>query len=639
MHVDTTSLIKGGRNVINREMPKSIRSLLIALSLGFTIYILYTCIFGPPASYLHRVIFVTLVLAQLFLSIPAIKKDTKTFLKIDTVFAIFVLIIGIYVWLEFPDIQYRAGKPLHLDIIFSGILTLLIIEAARRSIGPALPIIAIISMSAALLGPNLPVFPHGGMSLKTLLDYHFTSTLGIFGTMTASAANHVAIFIIFSAFLQVTGASEFFIDISNSLFGHKVGGPAKAAVVSSGFVGMLSGAAVANVVTTGSFTIPLMKKMGYEPEFAGATEAAASTGGQFMPPIMGATAFIIAAYTGIPYATIAVACFIPAIIYFFSVGFMVHFRAMKNGLLGLPKSECPVFLEVMKKQGYLIIPVLSLVYFLFIGRTPMLAGAYSLLILLLVVNIREDSRLNLKKIYDGLIIAAQDTLAVGATVFCAEIVVTSLIITGISMSITTALVEFAGGNLALILFFAMISSLILGMGLPTIGCYVLVSTVVAPILVKMGIPVLGSHLFVFFFGIIANITPPVAIASFAAAAIAGSNPFKTGIAGFKMSLPSYFIPFLFIYRPALILQEGVSLYVWTGLIALLGVACLAASIEGYLLKRTKIWERLVLAIAGLSLLFHSTLSDFLGFALFIGIFLIQLRAIKSEKNNAMVSNS
>ena len=410
----------------------------------------------------------------------------------------------------------------------------------RRSIGPELPIVAIIFLLYAYFGPKLPgLLGHRGYDLRRIIYHTYLTTEGIFGTPLSVSSTYVFLFILFGAFLDKTGVGKFFIDMAFSLTGHMRGGPAKTAVVASCLMGSISGSSVANTVTTGAFTIPLMKRVGYKPHFAGAVEAAASTGGQIMPPVMGAAAFIMAEFTGISYLEIIISAAIPAILYYLAVGTMVHLEACKLGLRGVSRAELPHTRDVLVKI-YLLLPVVFIIYFLVKGFTPFKAAYWGIIgtvligIVDVIVNylLRHEGQINVRQyivnMIDALADGARGSVSVAMACATAGIVVGVVTLTGLGLKVATLIIALAGGNLLLTLFFTMIASIILGMGLPTTAKYIVLATMAAPALTDLGVPLMAAHLFILYFGVIADVTPPVALAAYAGAGIAGANAMQTG---------------------------------------------------------------------------------------------------------------
>lgn len=416
-----------------------------------------------------------------------------------------------------------------------------------------------------------------------------------------------------------------------ALAGHTTGGPAKVAVIASGFMGSINGSSVANTVTTGSFTIPLMKSVGYRKDFAGAVEAAASTGGQILPPVMGAAAFVMAEFLGIPYIRIAAAAAIPAVIYYIAVITMVHLEACKYGLKGLPKERLPKIGKVLRAKGHLILPIIGLVYLLVRGYTPIFSAFWAIVMSLAISMVKAETRLNFKTLCEAFEDGAKMALGVAAACACAGMVVGVVTLTGLGLKIANGLVMLGRGNLMLTLFFTMIASILLGMGLPTTAKYIILSIMAAPALVDLGVNPLAAHLFILYFGVIADLTPPVAVAAFAAAGISGGNSMKTGFIAVRLAVAGFMIPFLFALDPGLLFIDSTIGHTLLLIItALAGVLALGAAAGGYLLDHTKIHERIILILSALALLTPGLLTDSVGIALLVGVIILQKMRISAK---------
>jgi TRAP transporter 4TM/12TM fusion protein len=474
---------------------------------------------------------------------------------------------------------------------------------------------------------------HRGYSIERIISHMYYTTEGVLGVPLGVAATFIFLFILFGAFLEKTGIGKFFIDLANSVAGFAAGGPAKVAVLTSALEGTVSGSSVANTVGSGSFTIPLMKILGYKPEFAGAVEAAASTGGQIMLPIMGAAAFLMAEFIGMPYLDIAKAAAIPALLYFTGIWIMVHFEAKKLGMKGLSRDELPKLSKVMKERGYLFIPLIGIIYFLVEGSTPIKAALYGLLLAILASFIRKDTRLSLKDFLEALETGARNALGVSIACACAGIIVGTITLTGLGLKLGNGLIGLSGGNLILTLIFTMITSLILGMGAPTTANYIITSTIAAPAIVMLGVPVLAAHMFTFYFGIIADITPPVALAAFAGSAIAKSNPLKTGIIASKLAIAAFIIPYVFVFNPALLLINTTPLQIIQMIItSVLGMIGIGAAMEGYFMTHAGKLERVAFLVGGLMLVDPGLLTDIIGLGLMGSLFVYQRLKVKRENS-------
>jgi TRAP transporter 4TM/12TM fusion protein len=520
--------------------------------------------------------------------------------------------------------MHRAGKFLDVDVIMGTILILLVLEAARRSAGWPVPIVAIFFLLYALLGPYLPEFLiHKGYSIKRISTYLALSTDGVFGVPLGVSATFIFLFILYGAILQKSGAGKFFTDLAFSVTGWSRGGPAKAAVTSSCFFGMISGSSVANTVTTGSFTIPLMKKTGYPPHFAGAVEASASTMGQIMPPIMGAAAFLIAEFLGIPYIKVCIAAAIPAALSFFAIFMQVHFKAVMMGIKGIPRIDLPSFKETLLNGGHHLISIFLLVYFLFLNFSPERAVFWAILATIVCSYIRKHTRMSLRDIFEALKEGAIGSVEVAAACAAAGIIIGSITMTGLGLKFSSLIVDLSGGTLLLALPFTMIACLALGMGVPTTAQYIIISALVAPALIKLGVVAIAAHLFIFYFGTRADITPPVALAAYAGAGIAGSNPMKTGVTAFQLGIAGYIVPFMFIYGPELLMIGPVHKVIFATLSATFGVYCLAAGVQNCLFMKTTFYERMLLLITSFLLIKPGLITDLVGLTLFGMVYLSQ----------------
>lgn len=616
------------RKFSGRTMALFIRTVSVLVAL----YHLYGAALGTPVTLKHRSLHVAMVLGLAFLFYPFGKKgDRKKLAWYDGLLAALATLPAVYVLADYLGLISRAGLPNVLDLVFGVLLILLVLEGARRVTGPALPLLGVIFILYALLGKSMPgFFGHRGYSWQAIADFLFVSTDGIYGTAVGVAASYIYLFILFGAFMEKSGMGQFFNDIALALAGHSRGGPAKVAVIASGFLGSINGAAVANVVTTGTFTIPLMKRTGYSKEFAGAVEASASVGGQLLPPIMGAAAFIMAEVLGIQYRVIAVAALLPALLYYIGIMAQVHIRAMKNGLEGLPRDRLPKAWAVLKERGHLLLPLAFLVGMLFFsGRTVIYSAFMTILVTIAVSMIRPATRMNFKDILDALFEGTRSMVPVAVACAAVGPIIGVASITGFGLSMAHAIVSMGGTSLLLTLAFTMVACMILGMGLPSIPAYLITATMAAPALVRLGIEPIVAHLFVFYFAMFANITPPVALASFAAAGISGGNPMKTGMASLKLSLAGFIVPYMFVYNEALLLRNttilGGALVVLTSVV---GVILLGSAVEGYLLTKMNIGLRALALAAAVLLMTPNPSQDLYGAAataLIVAIQVLQLR--------------
>jgi len=586
-----------------------------------------------------RAIHLAFAIALIFLTIPISRhKRKRTFLNtkipiplIDYILAAIGCLVSLYIVFDWTGISMRAGLPTGRDIIMSVVLIILLLEASRRTIGPALVIIALLFTLYSFLGPHMPsLFALRGVSLRKYISQIALSTEGIYGIPLDISANTVFSFVLLGSMLDKVGAGRFFNDLAISLLGRFKGGPAKASVVSSGLTGLFSGSSIANVVTTGTFTIPLMKKVGYPGKIAAATEVAASTNGQLMPPIMGAAAFIIAEYLGLSYLDVVKAAAIPAFVSYFALFYITHLEASKLGMKGLPKSNIPGFLTVLKGGFYYLIPLIVLIHELMIMRhTPKLAAFNAIVILVIIIfiqkivmaaknrtGIMQAVTASFKTIGEGLIAGSRNMLSVALATATAGIIV-GIITMGIGSMIIQIVEILSAGNIFLLLLITAVASLILGMGLPTTATYIIMASLTVPIIIKLGsvnstifIPAIAAHLFCFYFGILADDTPPVGLAAYTAAAIAKSDPIATGIQGFLYDLRTAVIPFMFIFNSELILHgiNNFSQALLIFIMAIFGAFAFTNAVQGWFLTKNKWYEIPLFLIASIILFYPAVVT-------------------------------
>ncbi|MDX9917086.1 MAG: TRAP transporter permease [Gudongella sp.] len=631
-----------------RKLGGPVGLFVTVLAIAMSLFHLYTAGFGTLLSFKQRSLHIIFAFVIGFLLFPATKKSDKNKASIlDFVFAGLVLVVFGYIFFFTETVMLKGGKAETLDLILGGLAILLTLEVTRRVVGPELPIVAILFLAYAAFGPNMPgLLAHRGFSYSRIIAHMYMSLEGIMGIPLGVSATFVFMFILFGSILDKTGVGKFFIDLAFGLTGHLKSGPAMTAVVASGFMGSISGSSVANTVTTGAFTIPLMKKTGYKPYFAGAVEAAASTGGQIMPPVMGAAAFIMAEFTSIPYVHIIIAAAIPAILYYFAVGIMVHLEASKLGLKGLPREQLPKVGNLMLKKGYLLVPLVVIVYYLIAGNTPTLAAfkaiIISIVIAIIAAIIKRDGSFTWRDFLGALEAGAKGAVGVACACAAAGMIVGVVTLTGLGLRIAEVIVTLAQGKLLLTLFFTMIASIILGMGLPTTAKYIVLATMAVPALIKLEVNLMAAHLFILYFGVVADITPPVALAAYAGAGIAGANSMKTGFQAVKLALAAFIVPYIFAVDPALIMVKSVGEggvveflpllnALPVAITAIIGILCLAAAVEGYLVKKTNIVERVLLAVAALMLLKPGLPSDAFGIAVLGGTYLLQKTSMKKAQ--------
>ncbi|MGI6252537.1 MAG: TRAP transporter permease [Aminivibrio sp.] len=606
------------------------------LALSASLFHLYTAAFGLLSAMYQRGVHWMFMGSLIFLIYPFSKSRPRNRIDIwDWVLAGLMAAGCINILLNWDAIAMREGMPIPSDIYIGIMMIVLVIEAGRRSMGWPLPIVAIIALAYAIFGPYFPgVLAHGGFPLEELAPFQYLRTDGIFGVPLGVSASFIFLFVLFGAILSVSGAGQFFIDLSLAVTGRSQGGPGKAAVVASGLMGTVSGSSVANAVTTGAFTIPLMKKAGYTPNFAGAVVAASSTGGQVMPPVMGAAAFIMAQFLGISYWDIVVAAAIPATLYFISIVAMVHFRAGKRGIQSLTGETAPRVGRVLKEGWHLLLPIITLVVFLALGYSAVKAVFWSIVIMVAVSWIgKPEYRMTPKRILNALIDGGLGAVEVAAACACSGLVIGVIGITGIGLAFSSFVINLSQGILPLALVLTMIGSIILGMGVPTTAQYIITSTLAAPALYQMGVPLMSAHLFCLYFGVLADVTPPVALATYAAAGIAGSNAMKTGFTALATAMAGFVVPYMFIYNPHLLFQGNILQIGLSFATALMGIIGLSAGVQGYYIAPLSIVERAALLAVPFLLIVPNWTTDAAGLAILVGVYILQ--KMKAKKSNTL----
>jgi TRAP transporter 4TM/12TM fusion protein len=611
------------RKFKNLHLAKAIYWVAIIIAL----YHFITSFIGYPPTHLHRSLHVAMMSFMTFFLYPASKKASRNTIPwYDVVLALASLAVATYVWGDYINFINRMGSPNTVDIIMGTLLILLILEASRRISGWPLVILSCLFLLYGLIGRHMPsIFMHRGYSWGKLVNHIFINTEGIYGTSVNVAASYIFLFILFGSVMNKSGMGKFFNDIALAFAGHSKGGPAKVAVIASGFLGSINGSAVANVVTTGAFTIPLMKKTGYSKEFAGSVEASASVGGQLLPPIMGAAAFIMAEMLGIRYSVIVISAAIPALLYYLGILVQVQLRASKNNLTGIPKEELPKVRDVLKERGHLLLPILFLLYMLLFSGNTVIFSAFCTIIVTIVVSMfRKETRMSLKDILDAFEEGTRSVVSVAIACAVVGIIIGVVSLTGFGLNMANAIIQLGNANLLATLVLTMVTCMILGMGLPSIPAYLITATMAAPALIKLGIPPIAAHMFVFYFAMFANITPPVALASFAAAGISGGDPMKTGLQSVKLSLAGFIVPYMFVYNTALLLLETTPLVaIRVTLTAILGVIMIGIATEGFLFARLSVLIRIISFSGALLLITKNPTQDIIGLALFLLIVFVQ----------------
>ncbi len=628
---DVEAIMKKYDRESNTRIYSGVPKQIIRYSLAaFSIFMVVMNLFINWEERIRRPLFIALVLLLVFAVFPAKKGKpgkTNTIPWYDIILAIVGSGCFFYYVFNAEDIIKRATRITQLEVILGVIGILVLVEACRRVVG--IPILCV-------AGAFIVYAFYAGKSLKTIIFNLFYTTTGVIGTPIEVCSTYIVLFILFGAFLEATGISEFFIKMANSIAGSSTGGPAKVAVISSALCGMVSGSSVANTVTTGSITIPLMKKTGYKGEFAGAVEAAASTGGQIMPPIMGAAAFIMAEMVNKPYSSIAVRAILPAILYFTGIFLMVHFEAKKLGLKGLSKDDLPKFGRLFLTQGFLLIPLVVLVYMIMSGKTMSRSAVLATAVAIVISFFNKEKKMTIGSFVTALENGARNTLSVAVACGIAGIIAGVVTMTGLGQVLITAIVSIAGGRVIIALFLTMIACILLGMGVPTTANYIIMATTCAPILIRgMNIEPLAAHMFVFYFGIVADITPPVALAAYAGSAIAKSNPMKTGVNASRLAIAAFIVPYIFALDPSMLFINtdlpDVLLICVTSFIGMVG---LAGGLEGFIFRRMNMPIRLLIILGGLCLIIPGVVTDVVGVAIVGGIIALQIILNKKEKANA-----
>lgn len=657
-----------------RDWPKT----LFYVALLFSIFQIVTAAFSPLSSQVLRAVHVGFLLWVVFLSYPVRGAD-RPWQPLAWLLSLAAIATALYQWVFEADLIQRSGDLTSADLVIGIVLIALVFEAARRVMGIALPVICGLFLAYGLFGEYLPgELAHRGYGFDQIINQLSFGTEGLYGTPTYVSATYIFLFILFGAFLEQAGMIKLFTDFAMGLFGHKLGGPAKVAVASSALMGTITGSGIANVVTTGQFTIPLMKRFGYRAAFAGGVEATSSMGSQIMPPVMGAVAFIMAETINVPFVEIAKAALIPALLYFGSVFWMVHLEAKRSNLKGLPKDQCPSAWGAVKARWYLLIPLLVLVYLLFSGRTPLFSGMVGLAltaivilgsaiifrvhsfglrcafwialgvlctgffqlgiavifaviaVLVLICAFIKGGRETLLICLHALVEGARHAVPVGIACALVGVIIGIVSLTGVASTFAGYILAIGRDNLLLSLILTMITCLVLGMGIPTIPNYIITSSIAAPALLELGVPLIVSHMFVFYFGILADLTPPVALACFAAAPIAKESGFKISLWAVRIALAGFVIPFMAVYNPALMLQ-GDNLWATAYMLikTLLAVGLWGMASTGFLQQKMLIWERVLSLGAGALLIVALPVTDEIGFAL--GILVIVQHVWRSRR--------
>ncbi|WP_202076800.1 TRAP transporter permease [Caldalkalibacillus salinus] len=593
--------------------------LFFVLAISLSLYHLYTAHFGMPPWHIHRTVHLCLGLSILFLLFPFSKKSINDKVPFyDLILSMIPLAFGAYFIYNIDDIMRTMGRYDTFDVILNAVMILLVLEGARRAVG--WPIV-VLGFGALLLTMTV-----GGLDYSLIIPRHVYTDTIILGTPIAVSAQFIFLFLFFGVLLRYTGTGKFFNDLAFALAGRYTGGPGKAAVIASAFQGTITGSSIANTVGSGSFTIPLMKKLGFRPRFAGAVEASASTGGQILPPVMGAAAFIMIEFTGMTYIEIAMAAAIPAVLYFVGVFMSVHFEAKREGLSGMSVKNLPHFWPLLLKKGYMLLPLVVIVITLGNNMSPMKAAWYGIFAAFVLSFLSRETRLSIKQMIEVLVEATRVAIPVIAAVAAAGMVAGNINAAGFGLQIASTILDLSGGYVIPTLILSMLACIVLGMGLPTTANYVVTATLIAPAILQLeGVPVLAAHLFVFYFGIMADITPPVGLAAYAGAGVAGASPIRTGVSATRIAFAAFLIPYIFVLNPMLVLQGDVEPLQLGFAIAsaVIGMVMISSAFAGHLISKMNVWERIPFFIAGIFMVNPGYLSDIVGIAVLITVGLIQ----------------
>jgi TRAP transporter 4TM/12TM fusion protein len=612
-----------------RKLPGYAGLVVGVVAVAMAVYHVYVrlTVYAPDQ---HALLFITLAFALVlsFLLWPRRKGATPDRIPwSDLVLASLSLVCVGYMFVNYEYVvnRFPTAEPLSAtDMLVGGLAILLTLEATRRTIGAALPIVAIVFVAYGLTGPWLPGWLyHRGLSLEIAIDQTFFTTEGLFGVPLSVAGTYVILFIVFGAFLEKSGAGQFFMNFANAIAGGARGGPGKVAVVSSSLFGTISGSAVANVMVDGWLTIPMMKKTGFKPEAAAAIEAVASTGGQIMPPIMGAAAFVMAEFQGVSYTQVMIAAAIPALFYYGALFAAIHFNAVRTGLKGIPREELPILAHIIVRQGHLFLPVLILLALLVLGFTPTYGAIMATAGVIVISWLRRGTGLRWNACIAALREGAENTVPVAMACATAGIVIGIVLQTGLALRFTAFLVDFAGGSLVPALLITMVAGIILGMGMPTTPAYIMQAALLVPAITKLGVEPMAAHMFAFYFSCLSAVTPPVALAVYAAAAIGGANLWRSGIQAVKFAAAGFIVPFFFVYNPSLLFSGPWDEILRAMLTGSIGVVALAAALEGHFVRTARWFERALLLAAALLLIDPAASTDLVGLGVLGAVILVQ----------------
>ncbi|NTU21061.1 TRAP transporter permease [Brevibacillus sp. HB1.2] len=622
-----------------RQLAGPMKWISFGLLVLFSLYQLSSTLFFTLPPQIHRPIHLAFGLALVYLLYAGTSKGNRNKIGIvNMILALLGVFVSLYWVIDYEGLVTRTGNYTTMDMVVGGIAIALVLEAARRVVGIPIALIATIFLLYTYFGPYMPGFlEHRGSDVERIIGHSYYTLEGILGTPLAVSSTFIFLFVLFGAFLEKTGVGEYFNDLSLVIAGRRIGGPAKVAVFSSALQGTISGSSVANVVTSGAFTIPMMKRLGYRSEFAAAVEASSSTGGQIMPPVMGAAAFLMAEFIGVPYLEIAKSAILPAILFFVGIWIMTHFEAKRLGLRGLSKEELPNKKEVLKKM-YLLLPIVIIITALMMNISAERSAIIGIISTIIVGAFRKETRMSIADILEALASGARMALGVVAATACAGIIVGTITLTGIGLKLANGLIDLAGGQLFLTLFFTMIASLILGMGTPTTANYIITSTIAAPALIQLGVPAIAAHMFTFYFGIVADITPPVALAAFAASGIAKSKPIRTGVESTRLSIAAFMAPYIFVISPALLLINTTLLEsIWVMLTSTLGMIGVGAGLIGYWMSKLNVLERILAVAGGVLAVIPGIETDIAGFILLGLVFSLSYYKARKQKQSVQTT--
>jgi len=634
MNIENLFTVSGEKTTFAmREFKGSPHAILQIIAALISLFMLLTGYFGELDIFVQRPILLGSCLFIIFLTHPANQKcSSPMWLIADVALAFLSLLPCLYLAWNWEEVNIRNFVALPFEYALGILMLVLVLEATRRTAGIALCVIGVLLIIYGMYGEVMPgMLAHKNLSFHRVIESLFLGHEGIWGIPLGVMSSFIFVFIIFATILNITGIGDFFTDFANSLFGIFRGGPAKISVVGSGLFATLSGSSTSNVAATGTFTIPLMKKTGFPPHIAGAIESVSSIGGQFAPPVMGASAFVMAELLQIPYLKICVAALLPAVTYYVCVFTTIDSEAAKLGMKGRDRSDLPRIKEVLWSRGYLVLPVFVFVYFLAVVQmSPSKSAIWGIITALLFSSIRPATRLTMKKFYEGLAKACSSALSIVAVTACAGITINMVMVTGLGVNFSAFLIDVAGGNLLILLILTMLSSLIMGMGLPTVACYIILAILVAPALTGIGVPEISAHLFILYYGVMANITPPMMFDIWIASSIAGSEPMKTGWTAVRLAIAAFLLPYFWVYNSGILLGGSLAFGLVGFIRAVIGIMAIALSMSGYLHGRMKIYESAIMFLGAILLLFPGAISDVVGIVTICVVVLIRIKSKRSS---------